>query len=279
MSDHWRREKPQFYNVHELGWARAGDIAVMTGADCRVLNRNHENGSATVMVRVPPGWRGRHGALDGTLEVFVLEGQLALNGDSVGTSGFMFVPEGSGDSERSSEHGATALFYWTVAMPLQPDAAIKVVRVWQEPREVQTMTNMTHGAIAKSLRLPDVGTGPRHGGPGGMLRLILLPPGYADVVEHMHNCWEGLFFLAGDLFMPPRGIIAPGTYLGNPAEFWHAPMATQRGSLVLVQTDEPVTQPPRPYEHGQAMCDGYRDWASWLEQPEHTGWGELPDFT
>ena len=26
-------------------------------------------------------------------------------------------------------------------------------------------------------------------------------------------------------------------------------------------------------------CDGYRDWASWLEQPEHTGWGELPDFT
>ena len=277
MKAHWRREEPQFYNVHALAWERGHDLAVAQKVDARVLSSN-ELGSATLMADVPAGWRDRHSAIDGTLEIFVLEGALMLNGDGVGAGGFMFIPEGSGDSELCSGPGAKVLFYWTAQMPLEPDDAIRVTRVWQEPWQVQTMANMPHGAIAKSLRLPDVGDGPRHGGPGGMLRLILLPPGYADAQEHKHNCWEGLFFLAGDLFMPPRGVIGPGTYLGNPAEFWHAPMASQRGSLVLVQTDEPVVQPPRPYEGGQAMCNGYRDTASWLEQPAHTAWDDLPDY-
>lgn len=123
MSTHWRRDEPQFYNVHELEWSSASDLAVTSAADCSMLNRNEDTGSATLMVRLPAGWHGRHQAQDGTLEVFVLEGQLTLNGESVGTSGFMFVPEGSGDSELSSEQGATALFYWTVGMPLQSDAS------------------------------------------------------------------------------------------------------------------------------------------------------------
>ena len=139
------------------------------------------------------------------------------------------------------------------------------------------MDTMTHGSIAKSLRMPevDVASGLEHGGPGGMLRLIMLPPGYADPQEHKHNCWEGLVFLTGDLLMPPRGIIGPGTYLGNPAEFWHGPMVTQFGCIVLVQTEEPVVQPPRPYEGAQELANGYRDNLSWLWSPEHTDWGSL----
>ena len=68
------------------------------------------------------------------------------------------------------------------------------------------------------------------------------------------------------------------TYLGNPGGVLARADGKQRGSLVLVQTDEPVIQPPRPYDGGQQMCNGYRDTASWLEQPRHTCWGSLPDY-
>ena len=273
-----KRDEPQFYNILELDWQRAEVIPLLHGLDLRVLNRDEAKPSATAWTRIPPGWAGTHDALGGTLEVFVLEGDLSLEGERVGVSGFFSIPEGSGAAELRSETGAQALFYWTFAMPLEADAAVRVERVWQLPWEVQKMTNMPHGAIAKSLRLPDVGEGPLHGGPAGMLRLILLEPGYSDPQEHKHNCWEGLVFLAGDLFMPPRGVIGPGTYLGNPAEFWHAPMTSQRGALVLVQTDEAVNQPPRPYTGGQAGANGYRDTESWLETPTHREWDAIPDY-
>ena len=275
---HWKRDEPQFYKILELDWQTSRELPVTRGLESRVLSRDDAKPSTTLMARVPPGWRDTHDAVNGTLEIFVLEGDLSLGGERVGASGFFSIPEGTGDVELRSDTGAQALFYWTVGMPLEPGAAVSVTKVWQMAWEVQTMTNMPHGAIAKSLRLPDVGDGPVHGGPSGMLRLILLEPGYCDPQEHKHNCWEGLVFLAGDLFMPPRGIIGPMTYLGNPAEFWHAPMSSQRGSLVLVQTDEPVIQPPRPYDGGQEMCNGYRDTASWLEQPTHTDWDSLPDY-
>lgn len=275
---HTRRDEPQFYNILELDWRPGNELPAVHRLDRRVLNRDEAKPSATLMVRIPPSWRSLHSSVDGTLEVFVLQGGLSLDGERVGVSGFLSIPEGAGDVDLRSEQGAQALFYWTLGMPIEPDAAVRVAKVWQMDWEVQRMTNMPHGTIAKSLRLPDVGDGPVHGGPGGMLRLILLEPGYCDPQEHKHNCWEGLVFLAGDLFMPPRGIIGPMTYLGNPAEFRHAPMASQRGSLVLVQTDEPVIQPPRLYDGGQQMCNGYRDTASWLEQPRHTCWDSLPDY-
>jgi hypothetical protein len=272
------REEPQFYDINTLDWVRLDEPPLVHGVDARLLSRDRELARYTVMTRFPAGWRASHAADDATLELLVLEGDVALEGDRVGAGGYLFVPEGSGTCDLRSEQGALALVYWSYALPLGDGAAVRVTRLWQEPWQTQVMTNMPHGAIAKSLRLPDVGDGPVHGGPGGMLRMILLPPGYADAQEHKHNCWEGLVFLAGDLIMPPRGVIGPGTYLGNPAEFWHAPMASQFGSLVLVQTDEPVVQPPRPYEGGQELVNGYRDTYSWWQQPQHREWADLPDY-
>ena len=79
--------------------------------------------------------------------------------------------------------------------------------------------------------------------------------------------------------MPPRGKIARGTYLGNPAGFYHAPMITQAGSLMLVQTLAPANQIARESPNGKEIVDGYRDSESFLGEIEHTNWEELPDFT
>lgn len=275
MRRHFVREEPQFFQIEGLDWTRLDEPRIVHGLDARLLSRDAGLARYTVMARLPASWAYRHDAADATLELITLEGDVSLDGDRVGASAYLSVPQGTGSVDLRSESGALVLLYWTHGLPVAGGLGIRVTRIWQEPWQTQKMTNMPHGAIAKSLRLPDVGDGPLHGGPGGMLRLIFLPPGYADSQEHKHNCWEGLVFLAGDLLMPPRGIIGPGSYLGNPAEFWHAPMTTQLGSLVLVQTDEPVTQPPRPHEGGQTLVNGYRDTASLWQQPRHTEWSDL----
>jgi hypothetical protein len=82
--------------------------------------------------------------------------------------------------------------------------------------------------------------------------------------------------LAGDLLMPERGRMAFGTYLGNPRHFWHAPMISQGGALMLYETDAP--QGPwgiRDYPRGKAIAEAYFDTESWSELAVHRDWKDL----
>lgn len=280
MSDtHTKRDEPQFYNVQELDWEPSGDAAVVHGVDTRTLSADPATGSKTLMVRVPAGWQRSHAADDATVESFVFEGDLSLNGDEVGAGGYLFIPQGSGTSDMRSTRGAQAIMYFNPDWPLDDDAALRATRLWQEPWIDIAGIPALHGLMFKSLRKPDVTEGEWHGGPGGLLRVASLPAGFADADEHVHDCWEELIFIGGDLLMPPRGRIARGTYLGNPEGFYHAPMTTQAGSLMLVQTLAPANQIPREYPNGKAIVDGYRNTESFLAETSQVDWDELPDFT
>ena len=276
---HTKRDEPQFYNVLELDWGAVGDAAIAHGVDAKVLSADSDTGSATWMLRVPAGWQHDYAADDAAVELFVFEGDLALNGAQVGAGGFVTVPQGSGTSDLRSTGGAQAVLYYNPGLPLDGEAKPNATRLWQEPWINIEGIPALHGLMFKSLRKPDVTEGEWHGGPGGLIRVASLPAGFADADEHVHDCWEELIFIGGDLLMPPRGKIARGTYLGNPEGFYHAPMTTQAGSLMLVQTLAPANQIPRPYPDGKEIVDGYRDSESFLGEIEQTDWDELPDFT
>ncbi len=275
---HTKRDEPQFYNVLELDWEPVGDAAVVHGIDARTLSADPDTGSKTWMVRLPAGWQQDHDASDAAVELFVFDGDLALNGDHVGAGGYLAIPQGSGSSDLRSTGGAEAVMYYNPSLPLAEGAQPSATRLWQEPWINIEGIPALHGLMFKSLRKPDVTEGEWHGGPGGLVRVASLPAGYADADEHVHDCWEELIFIGGDLLMPPRGKIARGSYLGNPAGYYHAPMTTQAGSLMLVQTLAPANQIPREYPGGKEIVDGYRDSESFLGEIEHTDWNELPDF-
>ena len=77
------------------------------------------------------------------------------------------------------------------------------------------------------------------GGPGGHLRMEYVAPGMATPFEHNHHeCWEELFILEGDCFIADEGVLAPGSAVGHPQEYWHGPFASRRGCLFLVHTDD-----------------------------------------
>ena len=58
MSDHWRRDQPQFFNIFDLGWGKADGPPALHGVEARVVTRNPETGEGTYMVNLPAG--GRH---------------------------------------------------------------------------------------------------------------------------------------------------------------------------------------------------------------------------
>ncbi|MEZ5098610.1 MAG: hypothetical protein R3C15_02125 [Thermoleophilia bacterium] len=239
------------------------------GADVRLLSRDPETGSVTLFVSLEPGWTGTHGEPDGVLELVVLEGALQVDAQAAPASRYVVVPGGLGGVELASPTGARLVAYWSPDLAAGALGPLAVVPFRERPWHRTLMPDGLHGVLHRSLRQPDVGEGDLHGGPAGLLRLALLTPGYFDERAHVHEVWEELVFLSGDLFMDGRGVTAPLTYLGNPAGFWHAPMATQQGSLILVHTRAPVGQVPRDTPGGVDQVEAYLDGASWLERPAH----------
>jgi hypothetical protein len=117
---------------------------------------------------------------------------------------------------------------------------------------------------------------------------VLTLPGYSDEREHVHHeCWEELFLLRGDMFMPGSGVMVPGTYVANPQECWHAPIFSNGGAVLLVHTDGPqAAWTFRDYPNSGAIADEFFDGESWLEPPgqepwdseRFLGWREHPDY-
>lgn len=266
------REEPQCYETAHLDWQSMSETRLLAGIDARLLSRSSDADSSTYELRIPPGWSCKPDTDEATLELFVLQGDLALEGTRVGAGGYVFLPRGGGEAELRSENGGQLLAYWNESLAGYEGATHRITSWRKEPWVDLGGIPSMHGVMYKSLRLPDAGDGVVHGGPGGILRMSYLPPAFADPTEHVHKIWEEIYFLSGDLFMAPRGLLTTGTYLANPAHHWHAPMTTQFGSFMLVQTTSPVDQVPREYPNADSLVDGYLDTASWLEPPRHQDW-------
>ena len=282
MKHHWRRTEPQFFDIFALDWKRGIGPALTHGVDARLVTRDEGTEASTLMVSIPPGWRHVEQGTDGTLEIFVLEGDLSADGKSVGCTGFVVIPLGCGPVELSSVTGCQAYVWLEPTLPVDyyyDGGQLQVRKIWQEPWTPSVMPGLQHGIMHKSLRLPDPAGGLVHGGPGGMLRLVLMAPGFGETRQEVHHdCWEEIIWLSGDFLMPGRGLHKAGSLLNNPAELPHGGLTTQKGTVMLLHCNAPMGADFVPVPHGQAMVDKYLDNASWLAEPEHRDWEHCHEF-
>ena len=277
----WRRDIPQFYNVWEQAWGPLDGPVFAHGLEARLISNDPDNGSATMMVQLPAGWKFTESSEDGALELFVLEGDVTGNGKRVGAGGFLAVPKQGGPLELSSEGGAYAYAWYNpeLATDYYYDNQPFVTKVWQEDWVLTDMPGVRHGIMHKSLRWPDPHEGLIHGGPAGMLRFILMTPGFPESrQETHHDCWEEIVWLSGDFMMPERGIHGPGSFLGNPAELKHGGLMTQAGNLMILHCDAPMGAEFNEIPNGQEIVESYLDTTSWLNPPGHTPWEDAPQF-
>ena len=269
------REDPQFYNAYELPWASSpGEHEFTHGLETRVLSCNSRTGATTYMVRIPAGWRRTINADQETIEMFVMEGDITANDRTIGSTGWMALPQLCGPIKLSSQAGAVLYVWATPDLPLPTyTSGVKDSQVWNEPWTIVEMDQVRHGLMFKPLRTPDAASGALHGGPGGFIRMTLMTPGFAEPRHEVHhNCWEEIIVLKGDLLMHDRGLQAPGTYLGNPASLWHAPFATQGGCLILIHCDAPMDVEFRNYPGGYQALRDYVEGSSWIDDPVCTPW-------
>lgn len=277
MKNHWRRDEPQFFNIYELDSERLRDPGLLYGVEGSILSRDSRTGSATYIAQLHSGWQWTEDLEDATLEIFVLEGDLRVDGTRVGGGGYAFIPQGSSSTELTSESGALALVFWNPDMPLFPPpyTRVRVTKYWKEPWHEAPHRLVLHGTFFKSLRLPDF-SGDFEGGPGGFLRFFAHMPGNNDPRQHVHHdCWEEMFILRGDIFMPERGIVGFGTCLANPQEFWHAPFTSHGGCVMITHTDGPMGPwGLREYPSGDELIEAYLDSTSWAKPQEERRWEE-----
>lgn len=282
MSPLWNRDEPQFFNIFDLPWREVADVDIARGVDGRLISKDAKTNAATAMLRLPGSWQATASGSDTTLELFVLEGDLTVNGTTVGAGGYAAIPRGRGGAQLSSQGGASLYLWSEPNLPADyyyPDQQVQVTRVWQEPWITTEMPQLRHGIMHKSLRYPDPAGGLLHGGPGGMLRFILMTPGFGETRQEIHHdCWEEIIWLAGDFLMPGRGLHKAGSLLNNPAELPHGGLTTQKGTVMILHCNAPMGADFVPVPHGEAMVQKYLDNASWIAEDEHREWSLCQEF-
>ena len=273
------RNVAQFFRIDDVPPAPVSEPGQLDGCEGRLLSGDPATGQQTLLLEIPAGWAGPVGGRSGTLELLILQGGVLVGGNRLGAGGFVAVPTGSAPLHLEcledvrgiairSPHFEAGDYY---------DSAPRVERTidlpWGPtvfPAELQAPGRL-HGVWSKSLRLPDPVRGDVHGGPKGLLRIVVLVGGFVgDHRQESHpGCWEEIIWLAGDFFMPGTGRQAAGSYVGNPPHHRHGPLLTQRGCILLVHTDAPADfcfhEPPITGE----LIASYMDGVSWLEPPAH----------
>lgn len=270
MSQRPSRSDPLSTNLLGLTLERSSAPGVLDGL--RSAGLSFQDGAATVVVELPAGWSvSSDGEAD--IELFILRGDVLLNGSTGGSGTYIRLPPGGVGSRLGSAHGALVIAFWNVQRGTERSTEPRMIRSSGVPW--RSAGASAGGIFSKSLRLPDQSSDSEDGCAGGYLRLILQTPGNADIQQHAHRqCWEEVITLAGDVLMADEALTGPGSVLGHPRDFWHGPFASHSGAVLLVHTDAPMESPwPRKhYPGGDSLVEGYLNSCPWMTAPKHTGW-------
>jgi len=244
------RDKSEFFHISESETQSLVEPKVFFNCLGKSLSLDNKTGQISELVELPSEWKGKHDSEVGTLEIFVLKGSLICDLQVLGAGSFLAIPIGSGIFVAQNYDRN-----WSVT---------------EFPGEISS-SNQLHGVLSQSLRWPDPIVDGIHGASNGLLRLVCIAPGFiGDNRQESHpDCWEEIFWLAGDFFMPGTGLQAPGSYLTNPPGHIHGPLVSQRGSVMLVHTDSPAGFDFHEPPIDQKVLEGHLEKESWLDEPKH----------
>ncbi len=247
MSEHPSRAEPLFVDVWNAPRRPYPELALVRGLDVRVASRSPDGSGATLCVDLPRGWSATEQGREGATELFVLHGSILVDGRLYGGGSYIAIPRGSSAVSLAVGDAARVLVFWSA------HAHIDATRtsVWDVLREKPLCKLRTTDGN------PD--------GPAGWLFLANIKAGFWSPDEHVHEGFEENILLRGDLLMPTdgRGVMTPGRNLANPPGFWHGPMASKGGALILIHTDEPQTVAFRPSTVPPSVLRAYLETAPW----------------
>jgi len=203
----------------------------------RMLSLDDETGASSTMIRYPAGWSIHESqALAADEELFVLEGEIEINGKRYGKHVYAHLPAGYERTSMLSHEGAVVLTFFSAepvaAAPAEYDPRRLVERLDTRLMEGQKGKRKhmksgdwdPSGTIHKTLFL-DPDTEER------TWLIGLMPYWYSPMIEK-HPVAEEEFAVLGDICLT-NGVMRDGGYFWRPPEIEHGPFGTWGGTLHL----------------------------------------------
>ena len=91
-NQHWHRDRPQFYNYMGMDRTTLDGPDGIAGLKGLLMSRDARSDSQSLLVDIPKGFKKSLQDKEGSLELFLIRGDLSFNGERVGPSGYVHVP-------------------------------------------------------------------------------------------------------------------------------------------------------------------------------------------
>ncbi|GIW08899.1 MAG: hypothetical protein KatS3mg060_3704 [Dehalococcoidia bacterium] len=230
-----------FIHVDRLPWEEGYYPSATEPFRYQIVSEDPDTGEQTLVVELPAGWRAdEDGWFDVDDEIFLLSGDLTLNGERLTKYSYQFLPAGQLRRGVHSERGTrllqfrTASAHFTAAASngpqFDPQRAIGPLNLRTIPYERPQTPNFPAGAGRKTLRLdPASGDG---------FWIIAMLPHWISPYTEVHTFSEENYVLEGEI-ETSIGVMTPGTYLHHPPGAVHGPMRSRPGCLIITRASGP----------------------------------------
>ena len=218
----------EFIFAQALDWQEQGFLPGREDLMCKLLSEDAMLGEATLLLRFPAGWAGDIEARRQE-ELYVLEGGLAIRGQSLGRDGYFRVAAGSRLAWRS-EQGGVALLFLNAGPPTDAEELVAIDTTSMDWDRGGIPTELDFMGLARKALFQDRDT--------GLDRTWLLSvspqiaPRGGSLATETHSCVEEMYMMSGDI-IGPHGRMTPGAYFWRPRDILHGPFGSREGGLAL----------------------------------------------
>jgi hypothetical protein len=236
------RPLTEFIFAQSLPWSHGLPGGARDDVDAKILSIDSDSGEVSAIVRYPAGWsRPEQEALAAEEEMYVLDGDITINGYAYKRDSYMCLPRHARRSGAVSDKGCVALTFFDGtpaeskpgATPDRTAPRVEALDVyamrWDSKPADPSLEWM--GNRRKVLRMDPV-----HNQKATFI--ISTPPHiYPEnwaCPTLTHPCAEESVVLSGDM-IGPHGRMTAGAYFWRPAEIPHGPFGTRDGGMSLIR--------------------------------------------
>jgi len=236
----WNRPYIPRLSTSAVAWTpfHVGSFGCDLGGEIKLLSHDPDDGAATYLWRVPPGWSQQGGfVLAGSEQLFLLSGDLRKGTDKFTQGCFGYRPPGHTHEDMRSESGAVALIMWDSRVDPKLNCnqfpagdGLRIIDTKRMEEVPTPVTGPPTGIVVKILN--------REQSTGGMTMLISIPPGWTEERAEHHDCTEESYKISGDIWIVENGTphtLCAGDYFIRPKHIKHGPMKTQAGTTSLIR--------------------------------------------
>lgn len=228
------REHIEFIQAQRLPWGDAKGYG-FAGGSIKLLSHDPDDGSFSSVLKLPPGWSRQGGALAFDEELYILDGDLQVEGVAYPDNAYGFMAAGSTRNALSAPREVVLLYFRSgiVAEALRTSAAAAQRSVgmidlgtanWDGDFEKLGLGPLASGARMKVLREDPFSHETTYISASIAYRI--------GTRAERHPIVQEFFMLSGEL-AGELGVMHAGAYCWRPPMVKHAPYGSPTGAVIL----------------------------------------------